>query len=398
MSVNKGAQWEMSLLISSVMDDIGVNEEVIVLRRNVHSFREKVISVIYETLMYPKSEWTIYSVGSQVEGSTTDGMCSDIDQLQVHNNKNVCLTEADYKENKKNVLVVKDERCSPQCCLLQLLIKIRDNAPRPASWKNSEDVGAAKEQFRDTEYAEYVTGQMLMSNLIERLNIIEKLKIRTREVSYSGPAINLGLKHDFVYAITCPNIPNCCKVIFDRPRPGHWPKQETLKKLKELCIFLVPNGPPSLGNPCLFHRDQRCGLMTVKGQPNSLRGSLLWRYTTNLSEKCLMFDLNIVQMKAYVVTKMIRKECFAPIIGDSLSTFHLKTALLFTVELFPPVIWTEPCLLVCVMKCLLTLKRFLNRRYCPHYTISGVNLFSEKLSTHEYKKMPVKLISHSMNR
>ncbi|KAH3841166.1 hypothetical protein DPMN_114624 [Dreissena polymorpha] len=123
----------MSLLLSSVMDDLGVNEEVIVLRRNVYSFREKVISVIYETLWYPKSEWTFYIVGSQVEGSITDGMCSYTDHEHVHNYKNVCLTVADYKANKMNVLAIKDERCSPQCCLIQVLVKFQDNAPKPAT-------------------------------------------------------------------------------------------------------------------------------------------------------------------------------------------------------------------------------------------------------------------------
>ncbi|KAH3814689.1 hypothetical protein DPMN_143195 [Dreissena polymorpha] len=102
-----------------------------------------------------------------------------------------------------------------------------------------------------------------------------------------------------------------------------------------------------------------------------------------MTERLLMFDLNMVQMKTYVVTKMIRKEFLQPLVDDRLSTFHIKTALLFTVERFPEGIWRDDNLVQCVLYCLNTLKRFLKKRYCPHYTIDSVNLFAEKLQVNE---------------
>ncbi|KAH3833097.1 hypothetical protein DPMN_106398 [Dreissena polymorpha] len=109
-----------------------------------------------------------------------------------------------------------------------------------------------------------------------------------------------------------------------------------------------------------------------------------WRMSTNLIERLLMFDLTVVQMKAYVLTKMMRKEFFKPIVGDRLSTFHFKTALMFTVQQTPHNFWTEDNLVQCVMQCLTTMKRFLKLRYSPHYTIAGINLFVDKLKTHEF--------------
>ncbi|KAH3847172.1 hypothetical protein DPMN_089489 [Dreissena polymorpha] len=76
-------------------------------------------------------------------------------------------------------------------------------------------------------------------------------------------------------------------------------------------------------------------------------------------ERLLTFDLNIIQMKAYVLTKMIRKEFLRPLADDRLSSFHMKTALLFTIEQFPEDIWKDGNLVQCVIFCPNTLKRFL---------------------------------------
>ncbi|KAH3833099.1 hypothetical protein DPMN_106400 [Dreissena polymorpha] len=110
-----------------------------------------------------------------------------------------------------------------------------------------------------------------------------------------------------------------------------------------------------------------------------------WRMSTNLTERCLMFDLNLVHMKAYAVTKLLRKEYLKRIVGDRLSTFHLKTVLMFTVEQTPPEIWTDKNLVQCIIRCLKTLTRFLKCRNCPHYTTSGVNVFANKIKVHEYQ-------------
>ncbi|KAH3829860.1 hypothetical protein DPMN_103090 [Dreissena polymorpha] len=84
---------------------------------------------------------------------------------------------------------------------------------------------------------------------------------------------------------------------------------------------------------------------------------------------------------------MIRKEFLGPIVDNQLSTFHMKTSLLFTIEQFPENIWSNDYLLQCVMFCLNTLRRFLKRRFCLHNTISLVNLFENKLEVFEMDKL-----------
>ncbi|KAH3739275.1 hypothetical protein DPMN_045925 [Dreissena polymorpha] len=81
---------------------------------------------------------------------------------------------------------------------------------------------------------------------------------------------------------------------------------------------------------------------------------------------------------------MIRKELFASEYRDRLSTFHFKTAFFFAVENIRHDVWREDNLLNCVKYILATIKRFLKRRYCPHFTIDNVNLFYDKFERHEF--------------
>ncbi|KAH3804020.1 hypothetical protein DPMN_132294 [Dreissena polymorpha] len=100
-----------------------------------------------------------------------------------------------------------------------------------------------------------------------------------------------------------------------------------------------------------------------------------------------MFSLDTVHLKAYVLIKMLRKELFVPQYRDRLSTFHFKTALLYAVENTLPDMWREENLINCVKYILGTLRRFLTRHNCPHFTIENVNLFDGKIERHEFPKL-----------
>ncbi|XP_052766326.1 uncharacterized protein LOC128207442 [Mya arenaria] len=96
-----------------------------------------------------------------------------------------------------------------------------------------------------------------------------------------------------------------------------------------------------------------------------------------------MFDMVINELRVYTFLKVLRKTYFKPVFGDRLSTFHFKTAFLFTKESYPSEIWRKNNLIQCVIFCLTTLRRWCRMHYCPHYTITGVNLFVGKLSNFE---------------
>ena len=123
-----------------------------------------------------------------------------------------------------------------------------------------------------------------------------------------------------------------------------------------------------------------------------------WRISTNCTERLFMFSLDKVHLKAYVLTKIIRKELFVPEYRDRLSTFHFKTAFFFAVENTQRDVWREDNLINCVKCILATLKRFLMCRICPHFTIENVNLFDGKIARHEFSKLVDKLtyVIHSL--
>ena len=101
---------------------------------------------------------------------------------------------------------------------------------------------------------------------------------------------------------------------------------------------------------------------------------------------CMMFDFNTVQVKVYTLTKIMRF-FFKPVFGDRFSTFHLKTAMMFTIENYQPTIWREDNIVQCVCLLLTTVERWLKHKYCPHFKISGVNLFVGKLNFWELPKL-----------
>ncbi|KAH3814803.1 hypothetical protein DPMN_143316 [Dreissena polymorpha] len=192
---------------------------------------------------------------------------------------------------------------------------------------------------------------------------------------------------DIVWAVRWLSLPDNCKVLFTRPRPGHWPKQETLSQAEQCEVYMV--NPGVKGHISGYNHERRFGFIKLQYQNTYVDSQ--FRMSTNMTERVLMFDLNIVQMKAFVITKMIKKEFLHPLVDDRLSTFHMKTALLFTIEQFPEYIWRDDNLVQCVIVCLKTLRRFLKRGYCPHYTISAVNLFAEKLTKNELQILKEKL-------
>jgi len=83
-----------------------------------------------------------------------------------------------------------------------------------------------------------------------------------------------------VNALPCATPPEKCQFLFERPRPGHWPKPKTLEYVRQCPAFFVPQGPPN----------------TV------IEVRVLQRRSTTLIERQLMFDINEVQMLVLIHT------------------------------------------------------------------------------------------------
>ncbi|KAH3704029.1 hypothetical protein DPMN_079084 [Dreissena polymorpha] len=366
-----------STALAKALNDIGVNNETIQFRRKTWLY----IEALHTISCKAKGGCSeIYNFGSQTEGTTTEGMHSDFDVLQCDTSWPVITDFADWQSGRRwHSFVVMDMSTPPQCCCLQTV------SPHYPEFLLTEDPlrghykGAQGRQFlKSTMFHMHFKGMCNESGVDFVPHgpalTIDKLK------QSRGPSLAISEETDFVRAFHCAKLPEDCQYLFRRPKPGHWPRQDLLTQLKDSGVFVVPTAP--VENTTHWDPLKHLATLTVRTHDNS--HELYWRLSTNLIERHLMFDLTMTQIKVYVIMKMIRKEFCKPLVGDRLSTFHLKTALLYCVEASPLWIWEDVNLIQCLQICLQTVRRWLKARYCPHYTTANVNLFAGKLQFNEF--------------
>jgi len=351
----------ISRYVYETFQDIAVTSHMIQWRRHGYLLDETLTTT--GDILQGRFEST-YIVGSQSEGSTTVGMNSDTDFLMCEDDHLVVLEEKGWRRGKRNLLAFKDEETPPQ---FYKLCRMELNRP-----------GYVTEPLHSTDVVDD-QGRVLVSNkwLDEAMDrafgdiVQHKCTTRGPQVSQGalishGPSRSPVEEVDMVNALPCAILPEECQFLFQRPRPGHWPEPKTLEYARQCPAFFVPQGPANT-------------LIEVR--------VLQWRLSTTLIERRLMFDLTEVQMLVYILLKMMRGCYIKPQFDDNLSTFHFKTAMMFTIETHSPDIWRKDNIVACTIYSFNTLLRWIKLRYCPHFTTKGVNLFDGKLSRHELQQL-----------
>ncbi|KAH3859045.1 hypothetical protein DPMN_101691 [Dreissena polymorpha] len=377
---------QTSVKVSSVLEDIGVTEEMVYFRRHIRLLMEKIQTILNKQLHKPGKT---YIFGSQSEGSTTQGMQSDTDQLNCYNIKTACFTLSRYDSPQTNIINRQTAYCLPQCCILQYVLFCDGDKAIPLRESHLND--SIKREIGN-DYIIDEDGQILFSHTNLFLELTEELNEKVGAIEQHGPALTIDLNIDMIFAIYCPTLPNDLLAITLRHKPGHWPKHETVEKARGMGMFLV--APGNLCNTSVYR--SRLGYLTVRYPKEFLCAQ--WRMSTNRIERLLMFDLNIIQMKTYILLKMVRKEFLAPVVDGRLSTFHIKTAFLFTLENIPEEEWQTENIIKCAIYSIYILRRFLKRRFCPHYTVASVNLFAGKLEMGDYETLEYKLITMAKSK
>ncbi|XP_052776642.1 uncharacterized protein LOC128214288 [Mya arenaria] len=344
----------MSLRLSRVLDDIGANRRVVMKRRDTFLLREA-IETLTDKLDGLNS--TMFHFGSQSEGSTTPGMNSDIDMLICSVGINMMSEWADWEAGRNNLLMVKEESTPTQHYWLQC---IRQDFPEPVRYNGQEGT------------VPYVDGRVFFSNKIWQDE--GKRRLGKRFVS-SGPSISSTVEWDFVFAYKCKFLPSEVERWFDRSRRGHWPTPKMLQDARDCSCFLLPDG----------HFE-------------SMNKKIEWRISPSQIERILMFSLTNVQLKCYVVMKMIKQYINEQCLSDfsKLTSFHCKTVMFFTIQRVSPAEWREDRLLQCLSYCIQTLQMFLLKGNCPHYIISEVNLFEGKITRREQNSLK-EIVGEFMN-
>ena len=170
---------------------------------------------------------------------------------------------------------------------------------------------------------------------------------------------------DMVQGYRCQSWPAIAEQWLSRRRPYNWPPQAMIDEVKALGFFVVP-----------------------VGHPNSSERNKEWRISLSLQERLLMFHLNPTQHKCFILLKLIKNEILLHLVGEaSISSYHCKTCILYTIENTPSKLWAAENLLSCLQCCLLCLLGWTINWYCPNYFIPEENMFEGRMDSRIQKTL-----------
>ncbi|XP_060606823.1 uncharacterized protein LOC132759117 [Ruditapes philippinarum] len=340
----------ISLMLSEVLDDIGVNERMVMKARRHFKLMETMTNITWKSVGH---NIISYCLGSRIEGTTTLGLISDTDELLFNNDNNVIQDWSEWEHGKTNFIIIQDENTTPGYCFLQLL---QHDIPLSAT------VVPNKYYIIDKE------GRILHKNQVYET---DNMKYVTRH----GPSFaTQGQQGDYdadkVVAYPFKSWPkSTASGWLERQGIGKWPTQEMRRYAASTWCFVVPTGSKISKYP-----------------------ELEWRISTSLAERCLMFDLDITHIKCYVLMKIILKSLLNPHGEINISSFMCKTILFHCIEQKEPRIWKENNLLECLKYCLMKLSSCVQNDNLPHFIIPENNLMAGQF-TDETKHQLLKNIS-----
>ncbi|XP_045203556.2 uncharacterized protein LOC123556706 [Mercenaria mercenaria] len=335
----------VSLKLSDVLDDIGVDERTVLKRRRAYLLMESIDKT--DSILVDKI-FSVYYLGSLSEGTTTTGLNSDSDRLCCFNKCNMIQDWKDWQPGVLNLLMIQDESVSPGYCLLQSL---RADAPLPSICEH-----VFNECICEVIFFRDMTGRLFMRNSV----LCDELASNLGRGIRHGPAFTQGggvIDTDTVGALHCKSWPLQARQWLDWQGVGQWPSVDMKRYCSNSGCFVVGVGS--------------------KGSQNE---ELEWRISTCFAERCLMFNLNITQIRCYVLMKMILKTYIKPHYEDTISSFMCKTVLLQLTANTQSSFWRENNLLVCLSLCLSVLYNYILNENCPHFIIPGNNLMAGYIS------------------
>ena len=344
------SQRLLSLRLGNVLDTCGASEKMRHIWREAATTRE-ILSTI-ETRFIGDTPITEYTFGSSIEGTTTPGLRSDLDQLFSFEDWLVLQDLAEYPLGKEeSLLMVTDEFTKPGYAKLQLIIK-----GEPQTSIHAKDIDEFGKTYKLDNKDRIV---------VCRRELTEIPKTETHGPADTLPTQMTRASTDMVQAYRCLRWPDSASEWLQRTRQHNWPAPELLNQLESMGFFLVPVGHP-LSNEKIKE----------------------WRISLSLQERFLMFKLNPTQHKCYIVMKMIKQDVLFNLVGESsLSSYHIKTCIFYMVENTPDIFWVPENLLACIHCCLSCLNYWAINWVCPNYFLPAENMFDGRLDRQLQQKL-----------
>ena len=290
---------------------------------------------------------THYVFGSSFEGTTTHGLQSDADIVTVNEHWPVVTNISEAQNYEDCVLLVQDSSTPPGYAKLQRVcygvLETGKTLPVDSHWTRV-----------DAE---------------DRACLYLPIKLGPDQVRH-GPAVSEPMKNNYlasdnVCALRCRSWPACASEWLIRQRHHNWPSQEQIDQCKTLGCFFVS-----------------------VGHPYSKEKHIQYRISFSLQERLLVTAFNAVQLKCYILLKMIKREKIHKTLGEkSLTSYHFKTCMLYMIENTPAEFWRKKNLLVCLYHCLKEMLECVETGECPNYFIPEENMFEGKISKQMQQKL-----------
>ena len=322
----------LSLDLFDVMEDLGATIET----RNL--MMEAAISgEILSTIAVAPS--SMYAFGSMYEGTSTKGLLPDTDVAVILPHMPV-ITDIANCPSSNSYLLVPDEQ--PGYVRLQLVHN------GDVQWGTCPELKLDKYHHLSVDINNRVC--LVQNSGSEGLTLTE---VHRKE----GPAIHFDAKNgqtssDTVFALWCTDWPECAREWLSRRRIHGWPSKELIKQCKSLGFIVVSASHPA--------SDEK---------------QFQWRISFSHQERLLVTQFNTVQLKCYILLKIIKKELIKQDIKeDTLTSYHLKTCMLYILENTPSELWVPENLLGCLIMCLRQIHLWIRDEEIPNYFIPGENM------------------------
>ena len=340
----------LSLKLYNVLEDIGVSTE----NRDVHTKNVTLVEILY-TLPLQSDCRIPYIFGSRYEGTTTVGMGSDIDIVDILTHMPVATDINECKE-PNGLLLVPDTKPG----YVRLLL-VRQGQPQ--YWNLPTPL--------DSWYSCHFK---IVSDTHNRICLMFQYddRLKLQDFYRQGPAISLKKAQDrqaldLVIALKGETWPDCVTEWLTRRREHGWPSPELIAKCKSLGFLLVPVGHPD--------NDEK---------------EKQFRLSFSHQERILVVQFNSTQLKCYVLLKLIKKEVIQPSINEeTLTSYHCKTCMFYCMENTSREFWVTENLASCLLMCLRQLVVWVHEKFCPNYFNPKENMFDRIRSNELMTKLEI---------
>ena len=339
----------LSLDLFNAMEDLGATIE----NRNIKMETAISREILYTIAFAPTS---LYIFGSYYEGTSTVGLQPDIDEAYILPDMPV-ITDIANCPSSNNYLLVPEEQ--PGYVRLQLVHN------GDVQWERCPELKLHKYHHLSVDINNRVC--LVQNSGSEGLTLTE---LHRKE----GPAIHLDAKKDIVssdlvYALSCSDWPECAHEWLSRRRIHGWPSKELIKQCKSLGFIVV--------SACHPANDEK---------------QFQWRISFSHQERLLVTQFNSVQLKCYILLKIIKKELIKQYIKeDTLTSYHLKTCMLYILENTPSELWVPENLAGCLIMCLRQIHLWIRDEKIPNYFIPGENMLDRITNPELRQKLAVRI-------